>query len=92
MSFCLNPGSLVLRANDPYLVLFGEADWTCSVAKFTGTMKGPMAGPNGRMIHPTEQEVEVEFCTVAQWDDKGEIVQERLFYDSVELMRQIGLM
>src|SRR5674536_168757 len=29
--------------NDTYKVLIGEGDWTCSVAKFTGTMSGPMS-------------------------------------------------
>jgi len=33
----------------------------------------------------------VEFCTVATWNDKGEITEERLFYDLVGLMKQIGL-
>ena len=28
--------------NRPYKVLFGAGDWTCSMARFTGTMKGPM--------------------------------------------------
>ena len=28
--------------NRPYKVFFGSGDWTCSIAKFTGTMKGPM--------------------------------------------------
>jgi len=36
--------------NDPYKVLFSQGDWTSSVARFTGTMKGPMRGPDGRMI------------------------------------------
>ncbi|MGZ4902787.1 MAG: ester cyclase [Halobacteriota archaeon] len=78
--------------NDPYLVLFGEDDWTCSVANFTGTMKGPTSGPDGKMIPPTNKRFQVEFCTVARWNDKGKIVQEKLFYDLVGLMRQIGLM
>lgn len=33
----------------------------------------------------------LEFCTVAQWMN-GEIVEERLFYDLVGMMRQLGLM
>jgi hypothetical protein len=77
--------------NDPYVVLFGESDWTCSVAKFTGTMTGPMPGPDGTTIEPTNKSFEVEFCTVAHWNEKGEIVQEKLFYDLIGLMRQIGL-
>jgi ketosteroid isomerase-like protein len=76
--------------NDPYKVLFGQGEWTCSVARFTGTMKGPMKGPDGTMIAPTNKKFEVEFCTVAHWQN-GKIVEERLFYDLVGLMRQIGL-
>jgi predicted ester cyclase len=77
--------------NDPYKVLFGQGDWTCSVARFTGTMKGPMQGPDGKMIPATNKRFEIEFCTVAHWKD-GEIVEEKLFYDLVGLLRQIGVM
>jgi ketosteroid isomerase-like protein len=76
--------------NRPYKVFFASGDYTCSVAKFTGTMKGPMKGPDGKEIPPTNKSFEVEFCTVARWKD-GEITEERLFYDLVGLMRQIGL-
>ncbi len=77
--------------NDPYKVLFGQGNWTCSVARFTGTMKGPMTGPDGKIIPPTNKKFEIEFCTVAHWVN-GEIVEEKLFYDLTEMMRQIGLM
>ena len=39
--------------NRPYKVLFGQGDWTCSIARFTGTMKGPMTGSdcvNGKEV------------------------------------------
>jgi hypothetical protein len=78
--------------NDPYKVLFGQGDWTCSVAKFTGTMKGPMKGPDGKTIPPTNKKFEVEFCTVARWNDNGEISEEKLFFDPISLMQQIGVM
>ena len=78
--------------NRPYQVLFGEGDWTCSISIFTGTMTGPMPGPDGADIQPTNKKFEVEFCTVAHWNEKGEITEEKLFYDLVGLMRQIGLM
>lgn len=77
--------------NRPYKVLFGQGDWTCSVATFTGTMKGPMKTADGKEIPPTNKKFEVEFCTVAHWKD-GEIVEEKLFYDLVSLMKQLGLM
>jgi hypothetical protein len=31
--------------NRPYKVFFAFGDWKCSIAHFTGTMKGPMKGP-----------------------------------------------
>jgi predicted ester cyclase len=76
--------------NRPYKIFFGQGDFTCSVADFTGTMKGPMKGPDGKMIPPTNKSFHIEFCTVARWEN-GEIVEERLFYDLVGLMNQIGL-
>jgi hypothetical protein len=76
--------------NRPYKTFFASGDWTCSIARFTGTMKGPMIGPGGTEIPPTGKSFEVDFCTVARWDN-GEIVEENLFDDVVGLMSQIGV-
>jgi hypothetical protein len=77
--------------NNPYKILFGQGDMTCTVADFYGTMKGPMKTADGKVIPPTNRSFHVEFCTVAHWSEKGEILEERLFYDLVGLMKQIGL-
>jgi len=53
-------------------------------------MTGPMKGPDGKEIPPTGKRFEVDFCTVARWDN-GQIVEENLFYDLVTFMKQIGL-
>jgi len=76
--------------NRPYKTLFGRGDWTCSIARFTGTMKGPLATADGRTIAPTGKKFEVDFCTVARWDN-GQIVEENLFYDLVGMMQQLGI-
>lgn len=76
--------------NRPYKVLIASDGWTCSVAHFTGTMTGPMKGPNGKEIPPTGKSFEVDFCTVARWDN-DQIVEENLFYDLVSFLKQIGL-
>ena len=76
--------------NRPYKTLFASGNWTCSIARFTGTMKGPMKGPDGKDIPPTNKSFDVDFCTVARWDD-GQIVEENLFYDLVTFTQQIGL-
>jgi ketosteroid isomerase-like protein len=77
--------------NRPYKVLFSQDDWTCSIARFTGTMKGPMKGLDGKEIPPTNKSFEIEFCTVAHWQD-GKIIEEKLFYDLVGMLKQIGVM
>jgi ketosteroid isomerase-like protein len=76
--------------NRPYRVFFASGNWTCSIAHFTGTMTGPMKGPDGEEIPPTGKSFEVDFCTVALWDN-GQIVEENLMYDLVTFMKQIGL-
>ena len=75
--------------NNPYKIAFGDADHTCTVADWTVTMKGPK-GADGKMIPPTGKTAKLEFCTVATWKN-GEIVEERLFYDVVGFMQQLGL-
>jgi ketosteroid isomerase-like protein len=76
--------------NHPYKTLFASGDWTTSIARFRGTMNGPMQGADGKEIPATGKAFDVEFCTVARWDD-GQIVEEHLFYDLVGFMKQIGL-
>ena len=50
-----------------------------------------MTAPDGKIIPPNGKKFNVEFCTVAHWKN-GEIVLEKLFYDKITLMQQIGLM
>ena len=77
--------------NDPYMILFGQGDYTCSVARWTGTLTGPLKGLDGQ-IHPaTHRKFNLEFCTVAHWKN-GEIVEEKLFYDLVGFMTQLNLL
>ncbi|MGI8720014.1 MAG: ester cyclase [Nitrososphaeraceae archaeon] len=42
------------------------------------------------MIPATNKKFKIDFCTVARWND-ARIVEENLFYDSVGMMRQLGL-
>jgi predicted ester cyclase len=77
--------------NNPYKSLFGQGDWTCSIAEFTGTHKGPMMSPDGKTIQATNKAFKVDFCTVAHWNN-SRIVEENLFYDLVGMMKQLGLM
>ena len=48
-------------------------------------------GSDGKLIVPTNKKFHIEFCTVAHWKN-DEIVEEKLFYDLVGLLKQIGVM
>jgi len=76
--------------NHPYRILFGHDDYTCSVARWTGTNTGPFMGPDGRMIPATNRKFELDFCTVAHWKNE-EIIEEYLFYDLAGLLKQLGI-
>lgn len=77
--------------NRPYRVFFASGEWTCSIARFTGTFRGPMRGPDGKDIPPTGKRFDVEFCTVARWGEDGQIIEENLFHDLGRFLQQIGL-
>ena len=61
--------------NRPYRIFFASGAYTCSVARFRGAMTGPMVTADGNEIPPTGKSFDVDFYTVAQWDD-GQIVEE----------------
>ena len=75
--------------NRPYKTFFASGDWTCSIARFHGTMTGPMV-MGEKTIPPNGKRFEVDFCTVARWHE-GQIVEENLFYDVIGMMSQLGL-
>ena len=53
--------------NNPYKILFANGDYTCLVADFTGTFKGPMKGLDGQMIQLTNKKFQTEFCSDTNW-------------------------
>jgi hypothetical protein len=78
--------------NNPYKIMLAQGEWTCTVADFRGTMTGPMTMPGGTVIQPTSKSFHVDFCTVARWNEQGQIVEENLFYDLMGMLKQIGVM
>jgi len=76
--------------NRPYKVFFASGNWTCSIARFKGTMTGPMKGADGTEIAPTGKSFDVDFYTIAKWDNE-QIVEENLMYDLVTFMQQLEL-
>ena len=66
-------------------MLFASGDWTCSIARFTARCRS-----DASEIPPTGRSFDVDFYTVAVWDD-GQIVEENLMRDLVTFLNQIRL-
>jgi hypothetical protein len=49
----------------------------------------PLKGIDGKTIESTNKKFQIEFCTVAHWKN-AKIVEEKLFYDLVGMMKQIS--
>ena len=77
--------------NDPYPVGLAQGEYMCFVSRLRGTFRGPMPGPDGKLIQPNGKTFDIPFSTIARWKN-GMIAEEWLFYDNLDLMMQLGLM
>jgi hypothetical protein len=59
---------------------------------FHGNNDSLMKMPGGTVIQPTNKSFHIDFCTVARWNEQGQIVEENLFYDLTGMLKQIGVM
>jgi hypothetical protein len=76
--------------NRPYRISSPPASTRARSRDTRGTMTGPMQQADGSEIAPPGKSFEVDFYTVALWDDR-QIVEENLMYDLVTFMQQLGL-
>jgi steroid delta-isomerase-like uncharacterized protein len=60
--------------------------------RLTGTHTGPLESPTGEMIPPTNKKIELKGGGFVKLNDRGEIVEERRYYDVGTILRQLGLM
>jgi SnoaL-like polyketide cyclase len=51
--------------SDPYPIQFGSGDWITVVTRTTGTFKGEMKLPGGKVIAPTGKSFDLSFTTTA---------------------------
>ncbi len=69
---------------------FGQKEWVTGEFSFTGTHKGPLAGPGGRTIPATNRPLRMEYAVVYRLKD-GEITERREYLDLMGMMAQLGL-
>ena len=70
--------------------IFGQDEWVCLEAEESGTMKGPMHGPGGRTVQPTNKSFKAPSSIVCRLE-KGKIAEVRVYFDVLGLMAQLGL-
>jgi len=71
-------------------IKFGSDDWTCVTGVMTGTFTKPMPIGDGKTIPPTGKAFKINMATVGHWKN-GKMIEESLFWDNQEFMKQIGL-
>jgi hypothetical protein len=74
--------------HSPYVVAFTDGEWTCTIARFTGSMTGPLKTAAGNIIEPTHRTFDTTFATMARWAG-SKIVEEHEFLDVSAIMRQL---
>jgi hypothetical protein len=77
--------------NDAYELAFGQGDWTCTLSRLSCAANDSLTDMNGNMIQPPNKKFDIEVCTVTHWKD-GEIVEQKVFYDMVGVLKQIEVM
>lgn len=76
--------------NDPYPIQFGGGDWITVVTHATGTFKGEMTLPDGRVAAPTGKAFDVEFGQTTKWEG-DQLIVIAAFLDFGLVAQQIGL-
>jgi steroid delta-isomerase-like uncharacterized protein len=59
--------------------------------RITGTQTGPLETPTGQEVPPTNKRVEMRGGAFSRLNERGEIVEERRYYDVATILRQLGI-
>jgi steroid delta-isomerase-like uncharacterized protein len=70
--------------------LFEKGDRAAGEVKMTGTNSGPLATPMGE-VPPTGKRIDLRGALVGRINAENLIVEERRYYDTGTMMKQLGL-
>ena len=79
-----------MHVDTPYPIQFGSGDWITVITHATGTFRGQMVLPNGKVIAPSGKAFDVEFGQTTKWDGDRLIIISA-FYDAAVQANQLGL-
>lgn len=69
---------------------FGQGEWVFASYTFTGTHKGPLQGPGGKTIPPTNKPVKIPLGTALRFEN-GKIAEEHIYFDRLSMLAQLGI-
>lgn len=69
---------------------FGQGDWVCAAYSIQGTHGGPLQGPGGQRIPPTNKPIKLSFCSALKLEN-GKIVEEHVYWDRMSMLAQLGV-
>ena len=73
-------------------IQFGSGNWTAAAQMMKGTFTGPMTDPKtGKVYQPTGKEYTMYACSLLKWNDQNRIIEENIFFDSGDWMKQLGI-
>lgn len=71
-------------------VKLGQGDWTAVIGIMEGTFTQPMPIGDGKTLAPTGKAYKIRMATFGHWKN-GVMIEEYLFWDNQEFLKQIGL-
>lgn len=69
---------------------FAQGDWLCVELLWMGTHKGPMPGPGGKTIAPTNKPLRLPYVLVLKFEG-GVVTEMNEYFDQLEILTQLGL-
>jgi len=86
-----NIGFLAMYPDVTYEItqIFGSGDMVCAQGIVKGTNTGPLPGPDGKELPPTNQSFRVPACFVVKIED-GKISEIHEYLDRLEFSTQLG--
>ncbi|UCE75426.1 MAG: ester cyclase [Methanomassiliicoccales archaeon] len=69
---------------------FGQGDWAYVGYILTGTHTGPLPGPGGKPIPPTNKPIKIPLGSALRFKN-GKIAEEHIFFDRLDMLRQLGI-
>jgi len=70
--------------------IFGQGDWAYVGYTLTGTHKGPLPGPGGKTIPPTNKTIKIPLGSALRFEN-GKIAEEHIFFDRLGMLVQLGV-